>query len=127
MWVLFRREDKIETAAPATALTQSQLTRMADELTRRAHGDRSEKPNPTGKPLVWSESRRELCEALPYYRSYKAGGYISEGIAHAFMFDKEAHPRDYIDSSVIIARAGGGMIREGKSNTMVLGKGRVPV
>ena len=83
-------------------------------------GNRTEKPEPTGKPIVWSESRRELCEALPYYRAYKGGGYISEGIAHCFMFDNVAHPRDYIDSTVVIARAGGGMGNESKGGPMVL-------
>ena len=84
--------------------------------------NRAEKSDPTGQPLVWSESRRELCEALPYYKAYKGGGYTLEGIAHCFMFDNVAHARDYIDSNVIIARAGGGMGKETKDGPMVLSR-----
>jgi hypothetical protein len=39
---------------------------------------------------MWSESRYELCKALSYYRSYKGGGYHSQGIARAFMYDNLA-------------------------------------
>lgn len=90
-----------------------------EQISAKLHNNsrRSEKPHPKGTPLVWSESRRELCESLPWYRSYKGGGYISDGIAHAFMFDSQAHARDYIDSTVVIARAGGGMAKDPDDKT----------
>ncbi|UTT94981.1 hypothetical protein NDA17_005771 [Ustilago hordei] len=32
---------------------------------------------PTSGPLIWSETRQELCESLPYYRAYQTGCYVS--------------------------------------------------
>ncbi|PWN50481.1 hypothetical protein IE53DRAFT_368870 [Violaceomyces palustris] len=32
-------------------------------------------PGPPRSPLLWSETRQELCESLPYYRSFHAGTY----------------------------------------------------
>jgi len=34
-------------------------------------------PGPRGAPFVWAESRQELCETLPYYRSFHSGCYAS--------------------------------------------------
>ncbi|KAN0066288.1 hypothetical protein ACQY0O_000382 [Thecaphora frezii] len=36
-------------------------------------------PGPTNAPFVWSETRQELCESLPYYRSYQSGSYVKGG------------------------------------------------
>ena len=113
--VTFTINDPVKDLKPLAPEVLQRISNKLHEL-----GNRTEKPEPTGKPIVWSESRRELCEALPYYRAYKGGGYISEGIAHCFMFDNVAHPRDYIDSTVVIARAGGGMGNESKGGPMVL-------
>lgn len=82
---------------------------------------RSPKPDPSGRPEVWAETRQELCETLHYFRSYHGGGYTSGGLAWGFMFDKSAHARDYIDSTVVISRSGGGMVRNKESGEMVMG------
>ncbi|SPO19916.1 uncharacterized protein UTRI_00314_B [Ustilago trichophora] len=28
-------------------------------------------------PIIWSETRQELCESLPYYRAYQTGSYVT--------------------------------------------------
>ena len=32
---------------------------------------------PTSGPIIWSETRQELCESLPYYRAYQTGCYVT--------------------------------------------------
>ncbi|KAF9641004.1 Oxoglutarate/iron-dependent oxygenase [Lasiodiplodia theobromae] len=77
-----------------------------------------EKPPPVGSPEVWADGRQALCESLPYYRAYQSAGYCSNGFAHAFMFDQEGSTRDYIDSEVVIARAGGGLSKDKTTGKM---------
>lgn len=66
-------------------------------------------PDPVGQPLVWADQRQALCETVPYYRSFQGGCYHSNRSVYAFMFDGESHAREYIDSDVVLLRAGGGM------------------
>ncbi|PVH95757.1 hypothetical protein DM02DRAFT_570729 [Periconia macrospinosa] len=54
----------------------------------------------------------ELCETLYYYRAYHGACYATGGFARAFMFSSSSHPRDYMDASVIVARAGGGLKKD---------------
>ncbi|KAF2430802.1 hypothetical protein EJ08DRAFT_697013 [Tothia fuscella] len=69
-------------------------------------------------PPVAAMGRRDLCETLPYYRSYQSAASTSNGIVTAFMFDGQGHCRDYMDSTVIIARTGGGLEKDVKSGEM---------
>jgi hypothetical protein len=62
------------------------------------------KPEPYGKPPVWSDKRQGLCETLPYYKAYQSGAYITDGIVRALMCDKEVGPRDKFDEEIIITR-----------------------
>jgi hypothetical protein len=80
----------------------------------------TEKPETEGHPLVWAESRQELCEALPYYRQYQGGGQHKGGVASGFMFDRQSLSRDYMDGTVIISRAGGGLERNEETGEMVV-------
>ncbi|KAJ9666170.1 hypothetical protein H2201_003603 [Coniosporium apollinis] len=66
-------------------------------------------PDPVGQPLVWADQRQALCETVPYYRSFQGGCYHSNRSVYAFMFDGESHAREYMDSDVVLLRAGGGM------------------
>lgn len=54
----------------------------------------------------------DLCETLHYFRSYQSACYSTGGFVRGFMFDNVSGPRDYIDTNVVIARAGGGYGRE---------------
>jgi alkylated DNA repair dioxygenase AlkB len=76
------------------------------------------KPEPAGRPEVWADGRQELCESLHYYRSYQGACYCTGGFVRAFMFDKVAHARDYMDSNVVISRAGGSMMKDKDSGEM---------
>lgn len=37
----------------------------------------------TSGPIIWSETRQELCESLPYYRAYQTGCYVTGSLAPA--------------------------------------------
>ena len=67
----------------------------------------SPKPEPVGQPLVWADTRADLCESLIYFRSFQSGCYMKDYRVQGFMFDGESHPRDYLDPDVSISRAGG--------------------
>ncbi|RDI83901.1 hypothetical protein Vi05172_g6376 [Venturia inaequalis] len=77
------------------------------------------KPKPQGKPPVWADSRQVLCETVPYYRSHHGAGYANRGVAYSFMFDAQASDRDYMDSTVIVSRAGGGMGKDEETGKMI--------
>ncbi|KAK6504338.1 hypothetical protein TWF506_002541 [Arthrobotrys conoides] len=66
-----------------------------------------EKPPAIGKPAVWCDTRQELCESLPAFRSYQGGCYASKGFGRGYLIDGHASERDYMDGSVIISHAGG--------------------
>ncbi|KAJ3160403.1 hypothetical protein HDU86_000737 [Geranomyces michiganensis] len=40
-----------------------------------------------GKPPVWCETRQELCEGLPYFRSFQSGLYKQDGLAKGYLID----------------------------------------
>ncbi|KAF2636324.1 hypothetical protein P280DRAFT_409756 [Massarina eburnea CBS 473.64] len=80
------------------------------------------KPESNGQPEVWADTRMELCETLHYYRSYHGGCYATGGFARAFMFADSSHPRDYMDASVIISRAGGGLAKDKETGAMSMGR-----
>lgn len=89
------------------------------------------RPLPIGKPRVWAESRQELCESLPYFRSYQAGIYchhnvykpfcalhksVTEQVAMGYLLDGFGSARDYIGCRVVISHGGG---RSGNSTSGV--------
>ncbi|KAK4187259.1 hypothetical protein QBC35DRAFT_385243 [Podospora australis] len=74
---------------------------------------------PSGKPLVWSAKRQGLCEAVPYYRSYKGSLYPIEKVAAGYLIDAETDPGDVFDAQIIISSVGGGRTRDRETNTMV--------
>lgn len=62
---------------------------------------------PIGLPDVWANSQQELCETLPYYRSYHAGSYIVNDLVRGYLVDGVAAEGDYIGARVVISHAGG--------------------
>ena len=122
-------EDEMEFDVPvnSTELSDVQtdhLHKIAGELfASRKPG--MTKPAPTGQPEVWADGRQELCETLHYFRSYQSACYSTGDFVRGFMFDKVAHPRDYMDSDVVISRAGGGLIKDKDSGEMRTGKDQV--
>lgn len=83
-----------------------------------AHRKLTPKPEPLGKPAVWAETRMDLCETLHYFRAYQGACHSTGGFVRGFMFDKVAGTRDYIDSNVVIARAGGSQTKDKESGEM---------
>ena len=69
----------------------------------------AEKPEAQCEPLVWADSRQALCETLPYFKMPQSGCHQNDHHVYAFLFDNVGHCREYMDTDVIIARAGGGM------------------
>ncbi|KAA1106904.1 hypothetical protein PGT21_050368 [Puccinia graminis f. sp. tritici] len=65
-----------------------------------------------GRPPIYSQNRQELCEALPYFRSYQSGCYVSDQRATGYLLDGFPAPRDVFEDSgrVVISHAGGGSI-----------------
>ncbi|KAI6847056.1 hypothetical protein KC367_g3515 [Hortaea werneckii] len=80
------------------------------------------KPPPPGQPRVWADSRQALCETVPYFKKPQGGCHQNDGHVYAFLFDGVGHCREYMDSDVIIARAGGGMESDSNSGTMMQAK-----
>jgi alkylated DNA repair dioxygenase AlkB len=109
--------EELQLAAGLDTTKFQELEEKSNKLMQLAKQE--PKPAPEGKPLVWSETRQILCEALPYYRAHHGAGYARDGIAYSFMFDTGASERDYMDANVVISRAGGGMERDEKSGAMV--------
>ncbi|KAK5123745.1 hypothetical protein LTR85_002381 [Meristemomyces frigidus] len=79
------------------------------------------KPDPQGQPLVWADSRQALCETVPYFKKPQGGCHANDHHVYAFLFDGVGHCREYMDSDLIIARAGGSMESD-SSGTMLQGK-----
>ncbi|EPS37497.1 hypothetical protein H072_8792 [Dactylellina haptotyla CBS 200.50] len=66
-----------------------------------------EKPAALGTSEIWCDTRQELCESLPSFRSYQGGCYASKGFGRGYLIDGHASERDYMDGSIIISHAGG--------------------
>lgn len=62
-----------------------------------------QRPQPAGKPQVWANGRGSLCEALPYFRSFKSSLYSANVVAKGFLIDQAADDRDMFGAQVIIA------------------------
>lgn len=73
-----------------------------------------EKPDPTFKPPICSLTRMALCETLPYYRAFQSGEYSTDFITYGCLLADNAFIRDFMDGSVTISRAGGGMSQNAK-------------
>ncbi|WVR03962.1 hypothetical protein IAU60_000961 [Kwoniella sp. DSM 27419] len=64
---------------------------------------------PVRTPPVWAESRQELCEALPYYRSFQSGLYMHSRVAFGYLLEAFPAPRDIWahQGKVVISHGGG--------------------
>lgn len=50
-----------------------------------------QRPNSIGKPQVWAETRQELCEGVPYFRSYQSGLYMHNNVNDLHLGTGNAH------------------------------------
>ncbi|KAJ9476922.1 2OG-FeII_Oxy_2 domain-containing protein [Pseudozyma hubeiensis] len=46
----------------------------------------------TSGPIIWSETRQELCESLPYYRAYQTGCYVTSSHHSTKTLSTASHP-----------------------------------
>ncbi|KAK8861420.1 hypothetical protein IAR55_002239 [Kwoniella newhampshirensis] len=69
---------------------------------------------PSSRPPVWAESRQELCEALPYYRSFQSGLYMHDRVAFGYLLEAFPAPRDTWahNGRIVISHGGGQCIRK---------------
>ncbi|KAH6855041.1 hypothetical protein B0I37DRAFT_305211 [Chaetomium sp. MPI-CAGE-AT-0009] len=79
-------------------------------------------PPPSGKPLVWADARGSLCEALPYFRSFKASLHSANVVCQGFLIDQEVDQLDVFGTQVIISSVGGGRVKNPATGTMVRAK-----
>jgi alkylated DNA repair dioxygenase AlkB len=97
------------------------ILELSRALTQHTKVPLSEKPEPHGQPRVWADSRQALCETVPYFKKPQGGCHANDRHVYAFLFDGVGHCREYMDTNVIIARAGGGMESD-STGSMVQGK-----
>lgn len=62
-----------------------------------------------GPPTVWADTVQELCEALPYFRSYQSGLYKVHGIAISILLNGSALEREDFNWDVIVTHGIGSM------------------
>ncbi|CAG8581924.1 6852_t:CDS:2 [Gigaspora rosea] len=56
-----------------------------------------------GRPRVWSQTRQELCETVPYFRNWQSGVYFKEGVTYGYLVDGYGAMRDVCNGRVIIS------------------------
>lgn len=57
------------------------------------------KPPPPCAPPVWCQTRQELCESLPYFRSYQSGVYHRRGGVFGYLLD--GFPSKYVNPPLL--------------------------
>ncbi|RYP75102.1 hypothetical protein DL771_002563 [Monosporascus sp. 5C6A] len=77
------------------------------------------KPEPSGAPEVWAESRAALCNALDYFRSHQSSLHSQDGVAVGMMIDSKVGEHDMFSSQVIITSIGGGCARDDRTGEIV--------
>ncbi|KAK2766113.1 hypothetical protein FQN54_007628 [Arachnomyces sp. PD_36] len=77
-------------------------------------------PKPAyGDPPAWAETRPELCDAIPWFRSSQGGCYYVKGYCWGLLLDADCGTRSYIDDEVIITRVGGGCEKDEQGNLVL--------
>ncbi len=61
------------------------------------------KPQPSGAPVVWSERRAALCDALPYFRAHQGSLHTNDGLAISMFIDSKVGDHDIFSSQIIIS------------------------
>lgn len=105
-------ESSLESDGDPTPETEElDVSSELHELSRKlsAREPLHSKPAPAGQPTVWADSRQALCETVPYFKMPQSGCHQRDGHVYAFLYDGVGHPREYMDTDLIIARAGGSM------------------
>ncbi|ODO06332.1 hypothetical protein L198_01564 [Cryptococcus wingfieldii CBS 7118] len=74
---------------PVKASTFNRALRIMSGLpvASRAARQAERREKPKERPPVWAESRQELCEALPYYRSFQSGLYMHSKVTFGYLLE----------------------------------------
>ncbi|KAJ7503474.1 hypothetical protein B0H11DRAFT_2222756 [Mycena galericulata] len=69
-----------------------------------------------GFPPVWAKSRQEMCETVPYFRSYQGGVYQKDSVAKGYLLSSFGAARDCFEQGgkFIISHGGGGQPQDPK-------------
>ena len=63
------------------------------------------KPEPSGQPEVWSDTRAALCNALDYFRCHHGGTHSKDNVAVGLLIDSKVGDEDLFSSEVVITAA----------------------
>ncbi|RAL16601.1 uncharacterized protein BO97DRAFT_420902 [Aspergillus homomorphus CBS 101889] len=91
-----------------------------EDLDSTPGGQETGLPPVQGKPPAWAESRPELCDALPWFRSAQGGYYYNGSLCYGCLLDADSGIRAYVDDEVVITRIGGGCIKDAEGNLVLL-------
>ncbi|OXV11533.1 hypothetical protein Egran_00707, partial [Elaphomyces granulatus] len=69
-----------------------------------------------GEPPAWAETRPELCDAIPWFRSLQGGIYYNAGLCWGVLIDADTGLRAYMDDEIVITRIGGCSMKDGQGN-----------
>lgn len=94
-------EATMESTAGATSeqspARKTKVTKVAKVANATING-----PPAWGKPLVWAKARGSLCEALPYFRSFKSSLHSANVVCKGFLIDQEVDQLDVFGPQIII-------------------------
>ncbi|KAF9227346.1 hypothetical protein BS17DRAFT_775348 [Gyrodon lividus] len=67
------------------------------------------KPPVPASPLIWAQSRQEVCESFEHFRSYHSGVYSNKDVVKGYLLGAYAASRDlfYHGGKLIISHGGG--------------------
>ncbi|KAK9237897.1 hypothetical protein V1525DRAFT_342854 [Lipomyces kononenkoae] len=82
--------------APVQKITTSQT--IASEI---------DKLDPIMQVPIWCDTHQELCESVPFFRSFQCGCYTYNGVAFGYILDELTARDDFISDNVIISQVGG--------------------
>lgn len=72
--LLEQKEQGVE-VCNSSVETETNIKQVKNEIVALNLEQSVPRPLASGFPEIWADSRQELCEALPYFRSYHAGIY----------------------------------------------------
>ncbi|EIW63566.1 uncharacterized protein TRAVEDRAFT_161894 [Trametes versicolor FP-101664 SS1] len=63
----------------------------------------------TNQPIIWAESRQEVCESFDWFRSYQGGVYFNNDMVKGYLLSAFSSGRDLFarDGRLIISHGGG--------------------
>ncbi|KIY61732.1 hypothetical protein CYLTODRAFT_362443 [Cylindrobasidium torrendii FP15055 ss-10] len=87
----------------------SKTSKRASRVSILEHKTPSDRPPLPTHPPLWAESRQDVCETLPWFRSYQGGVYHSNRIAKGYLLSKHGSARDgwFHNGRLIISHGGG--------------------